>query len=569
MSKHLNRIHEINKEITVNEQPTLLSNKNTVVVAPGIMAPGEKEKIDLFLAKFIACSNAPYAVVENNEFKLFCYSLNSNYSIPCRTTVSNLVSGIYSSLIEKAKRIIENTEYFSLSCDFWSYNGIGIYGLLFTYYDEKVSGKNSILLYLQHVEYPHTGQKVLDITNQILTSFGIRGLTDKRLVSISCDNGSNMKRAFDVLLYESSQDKDSTDDQISDSDSDNDSEIDFGPMEEVLSSGKRIGCINHALSNNLKNSIIKSGVDTFFKKVIQLLVNIKNKGLCIDILKQNNHSIILPPKTRWSYYYDCFQNLIKIRDTISLCCNKIQIDNIPNSEYELLKELVKFLKKYKDVITSLESPMSPLSKVVPALTSIKIFLSKRSHLPLVESLRGELQNDFETRFEHIFGFDSPKFCNFYLIATAIDVKERKFLNCKQLKDQKLFIQNYLKSKTIKHADLTSDITVDQSSNNEEYPEFAEMELEEKRSNSEYESFSSTVTTLSNTEFWEVNKKAFPQLYLIHCKVRCMSPTSCEIESAFSIAAQSSGVKNRRNRLSMINLEKENFIRFNKKMLYMN
>ena len=100
-------------------------------------------------------------------------------------------------------------------------------------------------------------------------------------------------------------------------------------------------------------------------------------------------------------------------------------------------------------------------------------------------------------------------------------------------------------------------------------EFSDLELDDSTMmtfQTEYDQFSAQSTVSNNLEFWAHNFNKFPQLYNIHLRLRVMSPTSCGIESAFSIAALSEGTKNRRNRLTALNLEKEAIIKYNKRFL---
>ena len=561
-----------------NEAPsqqdvTLHSMPGVTIVSPGIMLPIEKSKIDSCLTKFIALSNVPFSIVEDELFKQYSFALNPKYSLPSRSTIVRNISTIYETAVLKAIDIITNVKYFSISCDFWSVKRLGIYGLLILYFDDTTKSKKSILLSLKHVEYPHTGKRVLEITDSLLKKFGTDGIKDIRLTAITCDNGSNMRSAFDKLLPEYNNDgvddysvSDDSDGYISEQETETiEKLVDNYLIEDVdivgLEVARRIGCTNHAINNNLKSGIKNSSIENFIKKAIDLLVKIKSKGICADILNEKNATIILPPPTRWTYHFDCFNNMIKIREAIAICCQKLNIDNLANSEYEILSELTACLKKYTEIILKLESPTTPMSKVIPALISLKLFLRKASNLQIIEEFRNALLSDFERRFCYIFDTSSLNFSEIFLVATAIDINERKYLSSAILIEQKKFIDTKL--------DLYTRFTVDnqiEANFDTEYEEFTDLQVLPEAHLSEYKSFCSTVSTIHNIQFWDMYKDTFPILYNAHQKILSMSPTSCQIETAFSLAALSSGVKGRRNRLKLINLEKENFLKFNKFLL---
>ena len=150
----------------------------------------------MLLAKFVAVSNVPNRIVDIPEFKNFIANLNPAYIVPSRGKIQGLINDIFDQTMDKIKFAIQNTSYISLSCDFWSIDRMGIYGVSASLYFANSSTKKCVLLCLKYVKAPHTSEFNLQETLEILNQFGINGLTDKRLVSISTDNGSNMKKAF-------------------------------------------------------------------------------------------------------------------------------------------------------------------------------------------------------------------------------------------------------------------------------------------------------------------------------------------------------------------------------------
>ena len=168
--------------------------------------------------------------------------------------------------------------------------------------------------------------------------------------------------------------------------------------------------------------------------------------------------------------------------------------------------------------------------------------------------------DYKSRFQNVFEISSPNFQVCFLISTCLDVEQNKFLNTKGLIIHKEFIYNYLREKT-KNAIKPLNINFTE--------EFADLEFDNTSEiyyNSEFDEYISCNPSISNIDFWNQNQNKFPSLFELHQKLMSMSPSSCEIESAFSIAALCEGTKKRRNRLTSLNLEIESIVKFNKRLL---
>ena len=133
---------------------------------------------------------------------------------------------------------------------------------------------------------------------------------------------------------------------------------------------------------------------------------------------------------------------MKIKPSVSKCCQIINADDLLNSEYELLSTLIGILKKYKTIVEMLERSDCPLSKVIPSLMSLKLFLQSNQDAKIQE-FKSKLLSDFETRFAYIFDINSYNFSRYFLIATALDIKECDCLMLPHLKYQKEFIHEFL------------------------------------------------------------------------------------------------------------------------------
>ena len=142
MAKHLGRVHSIEDESDNSEiHPTLNMLESVKLVCPGKMIPLEQKKLDRFLAKLVSSTTIPKSIVENPEFENFVLALNPNYRVPCRKSLDVLISNLYAEIKSKMIDMIRGAEFVSISTDFWSYRGVGIYGLMLTYFDKEASKK--------------------------------------------------------------------------------------------------------------------------------------------------------------------------------------------------------------------------------------------------------------------------------------------------------------------------------------------------------------------------------------------------------------------------------------------
>ena len=195
------------KDFEEVSQPKITSVECSRLVPVDSMATSEKKRNDTLLARFIACSNVPTRLVDLEEFHDFLASLNPTYIVPSRPSVDSLISDLFTTTIAKIKSIIAESDYISLSCDFWSVDRYGIYGIIANCYSKKYQERQGLLLCLKYVKAPHTASRIKEETKQILYEFGINGLSDPKIVTISTDSGSNMKKAFALDFEPMDQDE--------------------------------------------------------------------------------------------------------------------------------------------------------------------------------------------------------------------------------------------------------------------------------------------------------------------------------------------------------------------------
>ncbi|MES1906528.1 MAG: hypothetical protein MHPSP_004476, partial [Paramarteilia canceri] len=136
------------------------------------------------------------------------------------------------------------------------------------------------VLCLRKFNPPHTAKEVLDKTDKLLREWKIDGINDPRIVSFVTDNGSNMVKAFEKLIFEYSAledpDTQASETELKEQEEGEDDHYDIDKLNVVNELSKRIPCIDHCISNNFKSGIkataqIKDTLD----KTVQIVVKIK------------------------------------------------------------------------------------------------------------------------------------------------------------------------------------------------------------------------------------------------------------------------------------------------------
>lgn len=325
---------------------------------------------------------------------------------------------------KKLSSIIQNAKAVSICADFWTAkDGLGYLGITVSIL--QGSERNDYLLALRHIDHPHTGAVVASSIENVLNEYGILGLEDPKLISISTDNGSNMVSG----LKNVSEMPESKECIVEVTDDDNIKEIDDQDIFFEVCYSKRIPCSNHILNNNLKNSINAcESVKKIVKDVKDLIKKLKYKGVVIDYIKEKKLSkLLLPPETRWQYCYQMLTSLITIRASLPHLCSLAGIDNLSVLQYQEIESLLKILELYSIQIKEFENKNSKLSDAIPAIMNLDAELTdKNSHKEFIL----KLQQDLRKRTKCMFDPKDTTFNSIFALSTFLDPHVKKYLNFK-------------------------------------------------------------------------------------------------------------------------------------------
>lgn len=333
---------------------------------------------------------------------------------------------------QKLVEIIAKSSAVSICADFWTgKDGLGYLGIAASVIQKFE--RHDYLLALRHVTHPHTADKVSSSINNILVEFGINGLDDPKIISISTDNGSNMVAGLrntvelnDEIAIEYSDD----DDEIAIEYSDNDEPKDETPQIDFFGNlySKRIPCTNHILNNNLKCSIsLCETVNEILQSAKSLIKKLKHKGTVVDyFVEKKLPKLILPPKTRWQYFFDMTNSLLLLKEHMPHICSFAQVDNLTISQYDKIKSLNGIFKLYSNQIKRFELHSSKLSDAIPAM--ISLILELNDHTFENVELVNLLKSDLARRTQCMFSVNHSSFNAIFGLATYLDPGTRKYLS---------------------------------------------------------------------------------------------------------------------------------------------
>lgn len=427
--RHMERKHKIVFKILGPTIDNAILNQGVFMSGPPLNSVMQK-KANRQLSIAIATSSAPFRFVDNQAFKDFCKLLSPGYELPCHKTISNNAKHEFESVKKYIKNVIDSKNSYSLCIDFWTgQDRLGYIGVLLTTIEDQA--KSDYLLAVRYVPHPHTAQVVRDATDRILNEYGIDGVMDPRVFSISTDNGSNMVAGLSVMNVEHSPEQNINDslDETSDEDLLNPDDETLNHFES-LPYNKRFPCINHILNNNIKVAMPKAqGVFKLVKSVKSIISTLKNKGTVNDYIKQNKlPSLLLPPSTRWQYHYQMAKSFIDLKNHMPTLCHLGNIDNISLSETETLEKFVALLADYSEQISNLQMEQCKLSSVLPCLLIIfeSLLESENSSDNRISEWASKLKEDFINRTKFVFDQSHPKFSIMYALAMYLDPTTIKY-----------------------------------------------------------------------------------------------------------------------------------------------
>jgi hypothetical protein len=158
--------------------------------------PHIQKKLEKALVLFIIKDLQPLNILKSSSFIKFINLLDSRFVIPQSKAVKTLIHSSYTHSFNLLVEQVSKAKYVSCTTDLWTAkNRQGYLGVTCTWIDNDFNF-HEILLTLSHLPSPHTA---IAISQKLIDIFKLWKL-DKKVISITTDNGKNMVKAFDVSL---------------------------------------------------------------------------------------------------------------------------------------------------------------------------------------------------------------------------------------------------------------------------------------------------------------------------------------------------------------------------------
>jgi hypothetical protein len=152
----------------------------------------EYRKIRQNLTEFIIDDNQPFFILQNKRFRKLLLSLDENFDIPCDKSVKLMIGEAYEWSKDQLLELLKvDCIAASITTDFWTSKAHHGYISITCSWISHDWILHETLLALKQVKYPHTGEVIKTILDDIFSYWQITS----KLLTLTTDNGSNIKKA--------------------------------------------------------------------------------------------------------------------------------------------------------------------------------------------------------------------------------------------------------------------------------------------------------------------------------------------------------------------------------------
>ena len=328
----------------------------------------------------------PFNILKSPNFQSFISSLNPRFQIPNINSIKESIAFLYdNSANEIQSKLTNDCHFASITTDFWtaSHQKKGYMGITCSWISEKFE-PIEILLNLIHVPHPHTGIVIKNILETEIQKWDL----DKKITSITTDNGSNMVLGLRLLKNS------------------------LGIERTSCTAHTLQLCVKKALNfnDNIKALVLRARrLALFFNSPKQLEALFKQQERLREDYP-NNLKPIYDVATRWNSTYYSWVRLLDLKKAISILQSHMIFDSnsetkrdgrklqkilLDDNEWHLIKQLVEVLEKF-DTITS---TLSGKNFVTLSLVTPIIFFLKKFFLETLITMRNEEENDNNNDFD--------------------------------------------------------------------------------------------------------------------------------------------------------------------------
>lgn len=369
-------------------------------------------KINQALVNMICTDLQPLQIVENPGFKNFVTSLNPNYTLPCRKTLSEtLLTDRYSvaraAFLEKMKHV----PYVSITTDTWTSDSTKSFIAITCHYIYN-SNLETVILSTIEIKKSHTAENLANILRKTLADKW--KLMDK-VTAIVTDNAANIKKAVTLLNIQ------------------------------------QISCNAHTLNLIVQNSIeADNELCILIEKCRQIVGYFKRSSSGANTLAEIQEKMNLPKlklkqdvTTRWNSTYFMHERLKFVRVPLAAALSALPAapNNLSECQWDQIGNCIDILQPIQEMTRILSGEQYPtLSCIIPLIRGLHHALeSIRPSTTLGMNLKRNIINNLNVRF------DKVESTAMYAVSTLLDprFKIAAFLDVAKANEAKDVLKNEL------------------------------------------------------------------------------------------------------------------------------
>jgi len=366
----------------------------------------------------------PLSIVDNESFRKFLHSLDPKFRPPSRSHMTmKMLPKLVTEKTEQVKELLNSAVYVSCTLDMWSDRNCRAYVAITAHTFVEFQSK-SCLLTFREMPGSHTGSKIADLIDSVLTEYNLRSKVEVFVT----DNASNMKKAFTLLSSFRSDDHSdgdidiglpAADSELLDDDTmwedlgeqEGDLRLNFQENEDSSEVRRleRNPCFGHTLQLVVKDGVDQLGRDarSTVAKCCKLSSLLHQSSLVKEAFEKefgDNRSIPQTNSTRWSSLYNQLSIVSKLdQNKLVTFMNERDLANLQFStkDHAVLSELVSVLEPFAEATTLCQGDeIATIGVIVPSVVSLYKHLkalvrTAKYNVPVVKALLGALSTRFK------------------------------------------------------------------------------------------------------------------------------------------------------------------------------
>ncbi len=446
--------------------------------------------------------------------------------------------------------------------------------------------------------HPHKAENIRDQIQSIIQEYDIKY---EQIFRVITDNGSNMVKTFKIEWIEDNQ----SEDIDYEPDFEKEINLEFDDIDEEINENefdceeselenefkkveiKRIPCVIHLLQCVISVCNKNSPFEGSLNVAIQLIKKFRQSGILAEKLKSESGSVLptITP-TRWNSLYLQISSLISKKFEISKICFENNIDNLSQTQWEIIQEYVNLYKPFNDITNQMSKDYeTTISRVCSSILFLKHHMTAFSNKEneFTKTSAQMLLKELNKRFDPFLDLKHKNFFDgIYIASTFLDPRFARILSVEQTNYAKSFLKEYSKGfdgESVTREETQSSFTT--PTEKSEFEAFMETKFSQIPSSAvnimidldkqllNWIHFIGKTRISLNTEpldFWrnDTSTQEFNGLKNIALNILCTPSSTSTVERVFSAAGNA--CIGRKNRLSEKRLEMIVFFKNNAKFL---